>query len=133
MEIPRCDEWHTSTPLGIPLRTIKNAQIILSRGRENNVLTESHGGLSRSFFGVNETLNEVRLQARSDREKWCRAASCGLRTRSRGKFISRLSGSIRKDSHLCTRPFPRTNQGNQYLVNRYGQFYKWLEAHAIPS
>jgi hypothetical protein len=50
------------------------AQIIRTRSRVNDVLTELHGGLSGGHLGVNKTLDKVQqryywLQGRNDVEK----------------------------------------------------------------
>jgi hypothetical protein len=122
----------------------KTAQIVIPRSRVQDVLTELHGGPSGGHLGVNKTLNKVRqrfywLQARADVEKWCRqcdtcAASRGPRTRNRGQMHQYNVGApFERIAIDVAGPFPRSNQGNRYLLIAMDYFTKWPEVYAIPN
>jgi hypothetical protein len=122
----------------------KIAQIIVPRSRVNDVLTELHDRPSGGHLGVNKTLNKFRkrfywLQAKTDREKWCRqcdtcAASRAPRTRYRGQMHQYNVGApFERIAIDVAGPFPRSDQGNRQLFIARNYFTKWPEVYAIPN
>ncbi|PNF15527.1 hypothetical protein B7P43_G16595 [Cryptotermes secundus] len=118
--------------------------MFIPRSRVKDVLSELHGGPSGGHFGVNKTLNKVRqrfywLQARTDIEKWCRqcdtcAASRVPRTRNRGQMHQYNVGApFERIAIDIAGPFPRSDQGNRYLLIAMDYFTKWPEVYAIPN
>jgi hypothetical protein len=96
------------------------------------------------FLGNNRTLNKVWqryywLQARDDVERWCQqcdicAASRGPRTRNRGHMHQYNVGvPFERIAIDVAGPFPRSNQGNRYLLIAKDYFTKCPEAYAIPD
>jgi hypothetical protein len=93
----------------------------------------------RRHFCVNKTLEKVRercywLQARNDLGKWCRqCATCvanrGLRTRNRGQMHRyNVRAPFERIATDVAGPFPRSDEGNRYLLIAVDYFTKWPEA-----
>jgi hypothetical protein len=126
-EIPRCEERHTTAPLGIRRQTIKIAQKILPRNRVNDMLIELHGGPPGCHFGVNKTLDTVGrgpIDSRKETMSRSCAASRGPRTWNRAKCISTTSRYVRKHSHRCSRVLPTEQPRKPISPDGYGLFYE---------
>ncbi|PNF14186.1 hypothetical protein B7P43_G12977 [Cryptotermes secundus] len=104
---------------------------------------DAHGASSMSSLPSRNT-NKVRqrfywLQARTDIEKWCRqcdtcAASRGPRTKNRGQMHQYNVGApFQRIAIDIAGPFPRSDQGNRYLLIAMDYFTKWPEVYAIPN
>jgi hypothetical protein len=122
----------------------KIAQIVVPRSRVKDVLIELHDGPSGGHLVVNKILNKVWhifywLQATTDVEKCCkqcntRAASRGPRTRNRGQMHQYNVGApFQRIAIDIAGPFPRSDQGNRYLLIAMNYFTKWREVYAIPN
>jgi hypothetical protein len=122
----------------------KIGQGVLPRSRVGDVLTELHSGPSGGHLGVNKTLDKVRrryywLQAKSHVENWCRrcdtcADSRGPRTRNLGRMRQYNVGApFERITIDIAGPFPRSDQGNRYLLITMEYFTKWPEAYAIHN
>jgi hypothetical protein len=119
-------------------------QIVFPRSRTKDVLAELHGGPSGGHLGINRTLNKVRqryywLQAKDDVERWCQqcdiyAASRGPWTRNRGhKHQYNIGAQFERIAIDVVGPFPRSDQGNCYLLIAMDYFTKWTDAYAVPD
>jgi hypothetical protein len=119
-------------------------QIVLLRSRINDVLTELHGGPSGGHLRINRILNKVReryysLQAKNDVERWCQkcdicAASRGPEARNRDHMHQYNVGApFERIAIEVAGPFPRSVQGNRYLLIAMEYFTKWPEVYAIPD
>jgi hypothetical protein len=141
MEIPRCEEWHTWTPVGIRRQTIRNSP-------DNSLLQQSERPADWTtwwtILGVNKTLNKVLqrcywLQARNNVEKWCRqcdtyAASCGPWTRNWGQMQQyNVRVLVKRIAIDVVGPFPWSSRGNRCLLIVTGYVTKWPEAYAISN
>jgi hypothetical protein len=133
VEILRCAEWHAKVPLGIRRRTIKNSPsnspsqqserlpnriVWWTVRRSGNVTTGSrHETTLRSVAGSATYVQAIAV------------AEAGIGAR----YISTTWAPVCKYSLRCSRPFPRSDQGNRYILISMDYFTKWQEAYAIPN
>jgi hypothetical protein len=119
-------------------------QMVLPRSRVKDVLTELHVGSSGGHLGDYKDLNKFRqryywLQAKGDIERWCRQcdiceASRDPRTRNRGQIHQYNVGSrFERITIDVAGPFPRSDQGNRYLLIAMDYFSKRPEVYAVPN
>jgi hypothetical protein len=96
----------------------------------DDVLNEPYCGLSGGHLGFNKTLDEVRqryywLQTKNDVEKWCRSATSVLPVVATepqiwAKFHQyKVGAPIERKVIDVAGPFPRSDQGNRYLLIDY--------------
>jgi hypothetical protein len=122
----------------------KITQIVFPQSRAKDLLTELHGGPSGGHLGVNKAMNKVWqryywLQARNNVEKWCWqcdtcAASCSPWTRNPSQMHQyNVDAPFERIAIDVAWSFPRSDQGNRYLLNAIDYFTKRLEAYAISS
>jgi hypothetical protein len=131
---------------GIPERHWQSAdgrskitQIILP-GSRLNVLTERHGRPPGGHLSVNATrIRSDKGTTGSRQETTLRsnagsAASRGPRTRNRGQMHQYNVGApFERTVNDVAGPFPRSDQGNRYLLIATDYFIKWPEAYTIPN
>ena len=119
-------------------------QLVLPEVRVPDVLKELHNSAAGGHFGVNKTLNKVRLRfywlhCREDVERWCRlcdacTARKGPRTRGRGHLQKYNVGApFERMAVDILGPLPVTERGIRYLLVAQDYFTKWPEVIPIPN
>jgi hypothetical protein len=119
------------------------AQIIVSRGKVKEILTEIHGGSSGGHFGCNKTIDKIRLRyywlhLREDVGRWCQqcdtcVTSRGPRNRSRGLMHQYVGAPFERIVIDIAGPFPESDKGNKYLLIAMDYFTKWPEIYVAPN
>ncbi|XP_063215566.1 retrovirus-related Pol polyprotein from transposon 412 isoform X1 [Bacillus rossius redtenbacheri] len=127
-----------------PNGKVVKMQLLLPKSLVAEVLKEIHDGTSGGHLGVNKTLGKTRLhyywlKCRQDVEAWCRKCeTCSARKRpqhcSRGKMQAYNVGApFERIAIDIAGPFPKTKDGNRYILVVMDYFSKWPEAYALPN
>ena len=119
-------------------------QIIAPKGSRSDILQQLHNGALGGHLGEAKTLS--RLQERfywpghtDDVRMWCKnCPDCGARKSPTKKRRAPLQGVItgypmQMVAVDITGPFPRTTNGNSYILVVSDYFTRWAEAYAIPN
>uniref|UniRef100_A0AAV2JG64 Gypsy retrotransposon integrase-like protein 1 n=1 Tax=Knipowitschia caucasica TaxID=637954 RepID=A0AAV2JG64_KNICA len=119
-------------------------QTVVPRALRDPVLKACHGTPGAGHFGVSKTLRRLRQgfywgQLRRDVEDFCRrcdlcAAYKGPPGQSRAELQQLAVGApMERVAVDIMGPFPRSDQGNRYVLAAMDYFTKWPEAFAIPD
>ncbi|KAL5468841.1 hypothetical protein EMCRGX_G029964 [Ephydatia muelleri] len=122
----------------------KHLQIIAPKGSRSDILQQLHNGALGGHLGEAKTLS--RLQERfywpghtDDMHMWYKnCPDCGARKSPTKKRRAPLQGVItgypmQMVAVDITEPFPRTMNGNSYILVVSDYFTRWAEAYAIPN
>lgn len=128
----------------VPATGEKRWQIVVPRNMREAVLKAMHGSSGSGHFGVTKTLRRVRQafywgRLRRDVEDFCRRCDlCAARKGPQGQSRAELQQfpvgePMQRVGVDILGPFPRTTQGNRFVLTAMDYFTKWPEAFALPD
>jgi hypothetical protein len=133
----------------IPFRNFKNEsgkeaiwQIVLPKALRKFVLKQVHDSVTGGHLGITKTLSKVTSRffwhkMRKDVEVWCKTCDlCASRKMPQKKpKASRkqynVGAPLERVAVDIMGPFPRTQNGNKYIMIVGDYFSKWMQAFAI--
>uniref|UniRef100_A0A3B3SFD3 Gypsy retrotransposon integrase-like protein 1 n=1 Tax=Paramormyrops kingsleyae TaxID=1676925 RepID=A0A3B3SFD3_9TELE len=122
----------------------KRWQVVVPKVMQEEVLKALHGSAGSGHFGVTKTLRRVRQgfywgRLRRDVEDFCRCCDlCTARKGPQGQSRAQLQQfpvgePMQRVGVDVMGPFPRTTQGNRFILTAMDYFTKWPEAYALPD
>ena len=119
-------------------------QVVVPRGLQEAVLEAMHGAGGSGHFGVNKTLRRLRQTFYWGRQKrdvvdFCRRCDlCVARKGPTGRSQAPLQQfpvgcPMERVGIDITGPYPRSDDGNRFVLSAIDYFTKWPEAYAIPN
>ncbi|KAL0147701.1 hypothetical protein M9458_056979 [Cirrhinus mrigala] len=122
----------------------KRWQVVVPGDMQEEVLKAMHGSAGSGHFGVTKTLRRLRQafywgRLRRDVEDFCRRCDlCTARKGPQGQSRAQLQQfsvgePMQRVGIDIMGPFPRTTQGNRFVLTAMDYFTKWPEAFALPD
>ena len=117
---------------------------VLPKGLRDAVMSEAHGSISSSHFGIKKTLQRLRkrfywIGMRRDVGEWCRV--CEACTAKKGPQsapqaplqIVSVGAPMERVAMDIAGPFPVSASGNRYVLVVIDYFTKWPEVFPLPN
>ena len=119
-------------------------QVVVPKSLKRTVLQLLHNSPSGGHLGITKTLHKVRDRfywhgLRNDVEVWCKSCKmCGCRNNPQCKprvplVPSKVGFRGERLAMDVVGPFPKSDQGNKYVLIISDYFTRWTEAYPIPN